>query len=151
MSGPNFFVVGAPKCGTSTLYHWLRQRPDIYMPYDSGNRYWRHKEPYHFCPDLVNEPHRVGDDEYAQMFEPGADYPLRGEASAIYLFSEDAPRLIAEAAPDARIIICLRHPADFIVSKWRDCLYWGHDEELNFRKATDPDRPIATGDEKLQR
>ncbi|MEM9232810.1 MAG: sulfotransferase domain-containing protein, partial [Pseudomonadota bacterium] len=143
MTGPNFLIAGAPKCGTSTLYHWLRARPDIYLPHASGDAYWRHKEPCFFCPDIVEGPSRVESEEYDAIFAPGAEYSLRGEATPFYLISDVAADLIYEANPSTKIILCLRHPAEFILSQWRDSLYWGHDEELNFEKAIDPDRPLA--------
>jgi hypothetical protein len=37
---PNFLIVGAPKCGTTALYHYLRQHPQVFLP--------RRKEPYYF-------------------------------------------------------------------------------------------------------
>lgn len=143
MAGPNFFIVGAPKCGTSTLHSWLSRRLDIFLPSSEGPDYWRYKEPYRYAPDIVNPPHRVENEEYAGFYQDAGDIPHRGEASAIHLFSSEAPRLISQDCPDARIIICLRHPADFIVSFWHDCLHWGHDEELNPRRAFAPDRPLS--------
>ncbi len=143
MSGPNFFVAGAPKCGTSSLYHWLLSRPDVYLPHDA-DRYWRFKEPYHFSPDLVAPPHRVERDEYERLFAEGAGAPLRGEASAIYLFSDVAPARIFAEVPNARVVICLRHPAEFIIAFWRDCLLFGHDAEFDFARAIAPGRAADT-------
>ncbi|MBI1391355.1 MAG: hypothetical protein GC152_01315 [Alphaproteobacteria bacterium] len=139
MPHPNFFIVGAPKCGTTSLYHWLRERPDVFLPF-AHDRYWRFKEPYRFCPDLVAPPHRVEADEYERMFDQAGDAPHRGDASAIHLLSDEAAGRIRNYAPDARIIICLRHPAEFLVAWWRDCLYWGHDDEIDFERAIDPAR-----------
>jgi hypothetical protein len=49
---PNFFIVGAPKCGTTSMYHYLRQHPQTFMPWDES-RFWLYKEPNHFNDDLV--------------------------------------------------------------------------------------------------
>lgn len=137
---PDFYIVGAPKCGTSSLYDWLRQHPQIGMPYHS-EKYWRYKEPYYFAPDLVEPPHRVEREEYLEIMR-SVDGCLRlGEASALYLYSTRAADLIAAERPDAKIIILLRRPADFVVSWWRDCLFHGHDACVDFRRAVDPSRP----------
>lgn len=42
---PNFFIIGAPKCGTTSLAHYLGEHPDIFMSYP--------KEPFYFCPDVI--------------------------------------------------------------------------------------------------
>jgi len=147
MATPNFFIVGAPKCGTSTLYHWLRARPDIYLPYNA-DAYWRYKEPYHYCRDLVAPPHRVEKAEYETLFSGAESFAHIGEATAINLFSDAAPAAIKYAAPDAKIIIMLRPPVEFIVSWWRHCLYFALEDETDFAKAIDADRTVSTLPEK---
>lgn len=47
MTKPNFIIVGAPRSGTTTLFHSLKQHPEIYMSYV--------KEPYYFCTDFHEE------------------------------------------------------------------------------------------------
>ena len=56
MRTPNFFLVGAPKSGTTALYRYLRAHPEVWMP--------QIKEPHYFAPDLVSSKF-IGDrDEY---------------------------------------------------------------------------------------
>ena len=107
---PDFFIVGAPRCGTTALYHYLRQHPQIFMPH--------RKEPCYFCPDLdtgtteeaiqfTREPER-----YFSLFEGVSAAMLAGEACAVYLYSLEAPQRITAARPDARILIMLRDPVE---------------------------------------
>ncbi len=133
---PNFFIVGAPKCGTTSLYEYLRQHPEVFMAHD-GQHYWRSKEPYYFCEELIA---REGmgvhtEEEYLKLFEGATGQPRIGESSALYLYSEQAPTRIKAFAPDARILIMLRHPVEMMMSWHRDCLRWGHEDIVDFREA----------------
>ncbi|HEY6419469.1 MAG TPA: sulfotransferase [Candidatus Binataceae bacterium] len=120
---PNFFVVGAMKAGTGSLYDYLRAHPQIYMS--------RIKEPGYFSTDirppldshqrrLLAMPSdtllgyvRVYDfDYYCRLFEGvGAELAV-GECSVSYLPSRTAATEIRSAVPHARIIIVLRNPVE---------------------------------------
>jgi hypothetical protein len=111
---PNLFIVGAPKSGTTSLYEWLRHHPDVYMsPF---------KEPCYFARDLAWEPSgyylRYGTDRdrYLALFADAGSARRRGEASTRYLYSRDAPSLIAAESPDPRIVVMLRNPVDMVAS-----------------------------------
>jgi len=118
MTLPNFFILGAQKCGTDALYNALRQHPDIYM---SPN-----KEPFFFIMDGDLPGYRIPTpgyknrlvynlDQYLQLFEGAVDQKAVGEASAIYLSSyypERTAERIFRRVPDARLIAVLRQPAD---------------------------------------
>jgi hypothetical protein len=101
---PDFFIVGAPKCGTTSMYAYLRQHPGIFMPFL--------KEPLFFGADLTHRYGRMEPHEYMALFRPARADQIVGEASAWYLYSESAAREIREAVPDAKIIVMLRNPID---------------------------------------
>ena len=105
---PNFFIVGAPKAGTSSLYAYLQAVPGIFMS--------RIKEPNYFSRAIVSDDHPVrpirNTQEYLQLFAGAAGERIVGEASPSYLADPEAPRLIQEASPDCRILISLRDPVD---------------------------------------
>ena len=96
---PNLFVIGAMKCGTSSLHHYLDQHPDVSM---SSN-----KEPNVFlAPGWRDEVRR-----YADMLDAGA--AVRGESSTNYTKYPkfpDAPARIAELVPDAKLIYVAGDP-----------------------------------------
>lgn len=103
MRTPSFFIIGAPKCGTTSLSAWLAAHPAIYMSPE--------KEPAHFAADLKpNRPDAAG---YAALFA-GADQRHRavGEASTCYLFSQVAVPAILESVAAPRFIVCLRNPVE---------------------------------------
>jgi hypothetical protein len=131
MRRPNFFIVGAPKCGTSSMYYYLLQHPDIFLPhsphvstlvqdplvlgFEALLEAQQLKEPHYFGSDLHFAPrHRTATtlDQYLKLFEGASDEKRVGEASVWYLASTSAAAEIQEFEPTARIIIMLRNPVE---------------------------------------
>jgi len=113
--GPDFFIVGHPKCGTTALYMMLRSHPQIFMP--------ELKEPWFFARDMRPRFRPVRQaptpdtlEEYLALFSQAEPGQRTGEASSTYLLSRDAAARIAEQRPDARIVAILREPASFLRS-----------------------------------
>jgi hypothetical protein len=111
---PDFFIVGAAKCGTTSLFNYLRAHPAVFMP---GN-----KEPNYFCGDLVahwpdGSTFRVGTlAEYEALFSTAPPHALTGEASVFYLYSKVAIGQIMAHNVNAKIIAMLRNPIDAVRS-----------------------------------
>lgn len=103
---PNFFIVGAAKSGTTSMYRYLEQHPDVYMP--------SFKEPHWFArvePSSNFIVHSVtSEDEYLKLFEGWKGERAIGEASPSYLWDVSAPARIKQEVPNARIIVLLREP-----------------------------------------
>ena len=128
MNLPNFLVVGAQKSGTSSLYHYLLQHPQIFLP--------KIKEPLYFIKEVVanfnlndiaikNEdlvyklPKTI--DQYKALFKDvKKQHSLVGECSASYLyyFKYSIPN-IKKTLGDPKIIILLRHPVDKAFSQYK--------------------------------
>jgi hypothetical protein len=105
---PNFFIVGASRAGTTSLWDYLKQHPDVFFPAHPFP-----KEPSFFC-DLApvwGRPYRDLD-SYLRGFEGARGKRAIGEASTTYLPSPESPGRIHARYPNARIIIILRNPAD---------------------------------------
>jgi hypothetical protein len=138
---PNFFIVGAPKAGTTALYAYLDQHPEVYMsPLKEPNYFAAELRPENFVaadrPRIEREMRALeeylrGDlrekrfgglvsswEDYLLLFRNVAGETAIGEASACYLWSQSAPRNIAERIPHARIIINLRNPIDRAFSQY---------------------------------
>ena len=111
---PDLFIVGAPKSGTTSVYEWLKGHPDVYMT--------PVKEPCFYSRDLAAD--RSGNflrydadrERYLALFADAGDAKRVGEASTRYLYSKEAPALIARDQPAARIVAILRNPVDMIAS-----------------------------------
>ena len=106
----DFFIVGAPKSGTTSLYHYLNEHLEIEMS--------SQKEPDYFSDEALNQQgmyygkNRIDNiNKYHGLFTTNA-VKLRGEASVSYLFYDDVPQKIKEYNSKAKIIIMLRNPID---------------------------------------
>jgi hypothetical protein len=124
---PNFFIVGAAKAGTTSLYYYLEEIPGVYMS--------KVKEPYYFSPHFVQRyPGETVTDkeEYLRLFENASSYIAVGEASPSYLWDPDSPKLIHQAVPTARMIILLRDPIERAYSHYlMDVKFGSHDKKLS--------------------
>lgn len=110
MKHPNFFIVGAPKCGTTSLAFYLGDHPNCFMS--------NPKEPLFFSSDMqYPHPKTPHMEKYLEYFEGANESHLAvGEASTNYIFSPAALRNIYEFDPNAKIIAMLRNPVDMIYS-----------------------------------
>jgi hypothetical protein len=133
MKLPNFFIIGAAKAGTTALYNYLNNHPEVYMS--------PIKEPHYFSKDLFREARASGKggnvtlegtalkkylqarkkktvhgalinswDDYILLFRDAADQVAIGEASPSYLESAVAAQEIKQKIPHARIVAILRNP-----------------------------------------
>lgn len=114
---PNFFIVGAPKAGTHSLYEYLNQHPKVFMS--------TRKEPYFFCPTMVRDEDKKSnpirdENEYLELFKDAKSEIMLGEATASYLGDPKSAELIHSKIPKAKIIIIIRDPIDRAFSS-----YWG--------------------------
>src|SRR5262245_43266614 len=142
---PNFFIVGAPKAGTTALYQYLKQHPDVFMPEAAM------KEPHYFTPELRHPNFLRTPEEYAAIFQDGCGKSRVGEASVFYLFSKEAARRIHEFDPEARIIIMLRDPVDMIYALHNEHFTNGIEKYRSFTDALAAEERRATGAEVVPR
>jgi Sulfotransferase domain len=111
---PHFVIAGAPKAGTTSLYEYLLQHPNVFMP--------AKKEPVFFCgyerefrgpgSEVFNENLVVEEEEYLGLFSEAPAGSVTGEASTDYLSCPESPYRLKEWNPSARIVICLRNPIE---------------------------------------
>ena len=125
---PNFFIAGAPKCGTTALYRYLQPHPNIFMP--------EIKEPHFFAKDLGTYPRVKTAEEYRTLFAGAGERHLRvGEASVYYLRSAVAIPAIRAFNPEARIIAMFRNPVDMVYSLHSQLLYVAEENVADFETA----------------
>jgi len=146
---PNFFIVGAAKSGTTSLYNYLRQHPQIYLP--------PVKEVYFFATDIDNNKFRpdyardvnininkwlesgmktelfqafISDwEKYKRIFQFAAGKKAVGEMTNAYLYSTQAAKNISQKFPDAKIIMILRNPVERLFSHYLMDLRTGYEAE----------------------
>ena len=136
---PNFIIAGVARCGTTSLFHYLKQHPEIGMS--------KVKEPKYFSSlDLSLPQHGEGDDtvfskvitdesSYDNLFTGLEKYKVIGEGSSDYFYYHKTviPR-IKEKLGDVKIIICLRNPVERAFSAY-SCLVRDSREHLSFSNA----------------
>jgi len=148
---PDFFLVGAPKCGTSALHAALARHPGLFL--------CEPKEPKFFLTDgppptsgggpgdvPTWREHVWRRDDYEALFGAVPATALCGESTVFYLYDRDAQARIRKLLPDARLVAVLRDPAERAHSNWMHLRDAGLEPEADFATALDrePER-IAAG------
>ena len=127
MTMPDFFILGAPKCGTTALAHWLGEHPQVYMS--------AVKEPHYFSTDLANRS-ITSRERYERLFrEAKPEHLAVGEASTWYLFSREAVPNIQREYPNVRYIVMTRDPVEMAESLYYHNVRNLHEDQPTFEKA----------------
>lgn len=127
------FIVGAPRCGTTSLSKYLREHPQV--------GFARIKEPHFFAQhDLTGVPDQVLRDtvrrEYLdQYFRGREDCPLLAEGSVSYLYFPDHVKAVLRLWPHAKFVIAVRNPLQMIPSLHQRLIHNGDEDEPSFRRA----------------
>ena len=120
---PTFIICGTQKGGTTALYHYLREHPEICMS---------KKKEVHFF-DLN---YHMGIKWYEKNFAHCNSGKVKaiGESSPLYMYLEEVPERIHETLPDIKLVFILRHPVDRAYSHYWHEVRLGY-EYLSFRDA----------------
>ncbi len=134
---PDFFVAGAPKCGTTAVAEYLGGHPRVFVADP--------KEPFYFATDLPGMRKMTTEAEYLELFAGAGSEILTGEASTLYLFSRTAVPALLRDCPDCRLVVMLRPPAE-LVHAFHGQLLWGFlEDEEDFVRAWDLQEERAAG------
>lgn len=135
---PNFIIIGAEKAGTTSLYHYLKKHPQIYMSPE--------KEPFYYVfkkgtpkilgnninKDIFLRTRIKNEKEYRKQFEGVSGELAIGEASASYLYVKEAAYAIKHDIPKVKIIVVLRQPAERAYSNYLHCIKRGVEPTRDF-------------------
>ena len=150
---PTFFIAGAPRSGTTSLYNYLGQHPDIAMSAQKEPAYFHFRAPQPnydelaetYGQDRKGESLRrykrsfsravIDDRAYASLWDEKPYANARGDASPTYMYHSDALRLIREKAPNAKIVLLLRNPVDRADSQYLQYLRHGVETIYDFETA----------------
>lgn len=132
MKRPNFFISGAPRCGTTALYTYLSEHPRVFVS--------EVKELNYFAADFPHL-HKIAfrsEADYLRLFQKSDERHLAvGEASPFYLYSEVAFERMRAFDPQAKVLLTLRNPVDFIHSYHQLNLSLLREDEPDLAKAWD--------------
>jgi hypothetical protein len=143
MTMPNFFIIGGQKAGTTSLYHYLNQHPQVYMspvkePFFFNNEIDSNGEIVHrrFGGPARRRPLRCSNiEEYSALFRGASDEVAIGEASTLYLYAPGTAERIQKYVPGARVIALLRNPADRAYSSFLHAVRIGVEPLTDFARA----------------
>jgi sulfotransferase family protein len=125
---PNFFIIGAPKCGTTALSNYLSEHDNIVMS--------ELKEPHYFALDMPKFRTAVNENHYLNYFKNVTCNTLAvGEASVWYLYSKVALKKIHKFNPNSKIIIMLRRPDEMVYSMHAQNIHSTDEDVFDFKVA----------------
>ncbi|PCJ25299.1 MAG: hypothetical protein COA97_08230 [Flavobacteriales bacterium] len=127
---PDFFIVGAPKSGTTALDYHLNLHPEIFMA---------KKEIHYFGSDIGITQEKLSEKEYLYSFNDSESSQIKGESSVWYLYSKNAAEEIKAFNPKSKIIILLRNPVEMIPSLHSQYIYNSIESEENLTIALNND------------
>lgn len=117
MNTVDFFIIGWPKTGSTSLDSYLSQHPEIEMA--------AKKESYFFAKDIIKQADEIGQghhykyrnyEDYNTLFDAKSSNTLKGESSVFYIISEEALENIKKHNPNAKLIVLLREPSELLAS-----------------------------------
>ncbi len=155
----NLFIVGAAKSGTTSLYNYLNQHPEVYFPkVKEPNFYsnidsedpmaYKHPKEGVFYHNKIIRNKEV----YYSLYKNSANYKIIGDASPSYLWDIDSAKRIYTDFPQSKIIIMLRNPVFRTFSHYLMNIRSGVEKESDFLVALKRDKktePKVWGDGKV--
>jgi hypothetical protein len=127
MKEPNFFILGAPKCGTTSLANWLGEHPQVFLP--------RIKEPFFFNTDHGHRGVKEWRDYRDLFVSAGPEHRAIGEASVFYLYSDVAVQQIEGRFDEPKYIVAVRNPSDMAPSLHEQLLFTNDEHVEEFERA----------------
>lgn len=141
MHVPNCIIIGAPRSGTTSLYNYLQQHPQVLMSPLKETRFFAYEgqavdyqgpaDAYAYNRDTVTDP-----EAYRQLFAGRAPGQVTGEASPVYLYrGERAAERIQHHVPDAKLVVIFRNPVERAYSDFLNMVRLGWEPLRDFSRA----------------
>ncbi len=112
---PNLFIAGAPKSGTTLLYHFLNNHPEAFMSAPKETNFFTYtlikKQNLYYGAEKIHSL-----DQYERLFENAQKEKIIGEGSVSYLFYPNVAQELQQYNPNSNIVILLRNPAERAIS-----------------------------------
>ena len=130
---PNLFILGAGKCGTTSLYYLLSKHPEIHVS--------AVKEPSFFCSHFQIVENPV---DYFNLFK--SDRKYRVDSSHVYMSNPETPPILSALFPQAKFIVILRSPKQRAYSLYRHMRRFLHEDGLPFEEIASFDEALTAED-----
>jgi hypothetical protein len=137
---PTFIIIGAGKSGTTAVYHFLNEHPEVFMSPVKETNFFElegkpigtdsEEDPY----NLYHYPQSINTwKAYKKLFKDAKSNQAIGEASPMYLYGERSAGHIKDKLPDVKLIAILREPVDRLYSRWLHLLRDGNESIGDFK------------------
>lgn len=141
---PNFVIIGAGKSGTTALYEYLAEHPQVYMSQIKETNFFALEgeqlvdpkddpEQMHYYPRSITKW-----EDYLKLFDGATDEKAIGEVSPMYLYSPEAAFRLKEKLPNVKIIAILRNPVDRLYSRYMHLARENRPPSSHFEDALTP-------------
>ena len=107
---PNFFLVGAAKAGTTSIYAYLSQHPEVFFPAIKEPHFFTQVRPapeQRFLIEAVTKR-----SAYLRLYADATSHSVIGDASPSYLWHPEVPQRIRAHVPQAKVAVILRDPVE---------------------------------------
>ena len=148
----DFFVVGAARCGTTSLYHYLKQHPQVYLPNIKELNHFSKvessdKEDYILPKDdtLYHTKIIKKFDDYRALYNQVGANRLKGDISPSYLWKKETAVKIYNHNPEAKIVVSLRNPVHRAFSHYLMNVSVGYEASEDFNAALMAERKDIWG------
>lgn len=138
LRNPNFFLIGGPKCGTTSLARYLADHPRIFFSDP--------KEPHFFSSDFREPTQITSERRYLKLFKKAtSEHIAVGEGSVFYLYSSVAVQNILRFNRSAKFITMVRSPVEMVQSLHSENLLGCTENVTDFEQAWQLQRWRKTG------
>lgn len=142
---PDFVIIGAARCGTTSLYAYLRQHPEVFMSTEKETDFFSLGDlPADEVPALAAAWRARTRDEYERFFRGADGARAVGEASPTYLFYPRSAERMRQAIPGAKVICILRDPVERAYS------HFALARKMGFETVEDFEAAVALEDERWE-
>ena len=137
----NFFIVGQPKCGTTSLFHYFKKHKEVFMPeqkqlYFFAKDHNEHRKKYSkFNTEYYAKYYNYKFEDYISRFNFQKNINIYGDITPDYIYSKTAPTDIYKYNNNAKILVILREPLSFLKSFHSQLIQSGREHETDFYKA----------------
>ena len=122
MKKPNFIIAGFPKCGTTSLFHILKQHPEIFMPKQKELHFFTQPQIFKLNKGpkdkVVKQSHIKSEKEYLELFKSVKDEIAVGDTSPSYINYPENFGMIKQYLNDPKVIVIVRDPIDRAYSNY---------------------------------
>lgn len=141
---PNFLVIGAGKSGTTSLYEYLNEHPEVFMSEIKETNFFALEDEQLISPD--NDPEQMKHypwsvtryKTYQNLFQKVKNEKAIGEVSPMYLYSQKAAKSIKKRLPNVKLIALLREPVDRLYSRYLHLARENRTPSNHFADSLDP-------------